>query len=220
MSKFLILTFFLLISSLCSAATKFKLWVPFTLTGNYGLVLYNIEPQLRLIYADNPFQQFLNNSGIGYQLSPHWQAWIGQTLSADSQDAVPGSADEYRIWQQIVGTRSLTHSRIVSRTRLEERKSFNFPDMAYRLRERVTWSTPLTPILAFVLYDEVFINLDTASWIITHALDQNRAYIGLEQKLSTTTYLSAGYLNQFINFVTNPQLDSVLVINIRVNLDT
>lgn len=104
-----------------------KMWSLLTLSGDYGRVVYYIEPQLRLIYRDNLFQQFLTNAGMGYKVAPNWQTWFGATFSADSQDAVAGSLDEYRLWQQIIWKRRLPSVSLISRTRFEERKSLFFP---------------------------------------------------------------------------------------------
>lgn len=196
-----------------------KLWSSFTLNGNYNLFLYYLEPQLRLAYADNPFQQFMTNVGGGYAVTPEWQFWFGETFSEDSQDAVPGSLDEYRLWEQILWNHPIQDNLLVSRTRLEERKSLNFTEWSIRIRERISFTKPLLKNLSFVISDEFFFNLNHTNWIVTKTFDQNRAYVGLEQQLSSNSYLSAGYMNQYLSF-SNPQYNSVMVINYRLNLFT
>lgn len=197
-----------------------KMWSLFTLNGNYDEFLYNIEPQLRVAYTTQyPFQQFLTNIGGGYALSNEWQAWLGQTFSADSQDALPGSLDEYRLWEQLVWNHSMQKNQLISRTRLEERKSLYFSPIACRLRERLLFKTPLTNNMSMIISDEFFINLNSVNWIITKRFDQNRAYIGVEQQLSPTMFLSAGYMNQYLSLKI-PQFNPVLVINFTVNLVT
>lgn len=195
-----------------------KLWTLLTLTGDYGRVVYYLEPQLRFVYGGTAFQQFLNNSGIGYKVVPNWQIWFGQTFSADSQDAVPGSLDEYRLWQQIVWKHRLPSASLISRTRFEERKSLNFSDWAYRLRQRVLLNKPITPKFSFVISDEIFLNINKVDWIITDQLDQNRAYIGVEQRLSKITYLGVGYMNQYLS-TPIPQSNHVLWLNWRIDLE-
>ncbi len=204
----------------CWATQQFdKFWSLVTINGNYGKNLYYIEPQLRLIYRDKPFQQFLTNYGLGYQTSKEWQLWLGQTFSADSQDAVAGSQDEYRIWEQAVWTHCFIKNQFISRTRLEERRSLSFNDWAIRLRERLYSNFPLTNNMALVIYDELFLNGNNANWIITKRFDQNRAYIGLEQQLAKNIYFSAGYLNQYLS-TPNPQSNQVFVLNWRFNLQS
>ena len=142
---------------------------------------------------------------------------MGQTFSADSQDAVAGSLDEYRIWEQALWHRQIDSTSIISRTRLEERKSLYFSEWAMRLRERLTISTPMTQNLSMVISNEIFMNLNHTNWIITQTLDQNRAYIGIEQALSKSAFLSIGYMNQYLS-TANKQFDQVLVINYHIQL--
>jgi hypothetical protein len=195
-----------------------KMWSLLTLSGDYGRIVYYIEPQLRLIYRDNQFQQFLTNAGMGYKVVPNWQIWFGQTFSADSQDAVAGSFDEYRLWQQIIWKCRLPSVSLISRTRFEERKSLFFSDWAYRLRQRALLNKPLINNLSIVISNEIFLNINKASWIITNRLDQNRAYLGIEQHLSENTYLGVGYMNQYLS-TPIPQLNHVLWVNWRIDLE-
>lgn len=195
-----------------------KMWSLLTLAGDYGKIVYSIEPQLRLIYNNNVFQQFLANSGIGYKIAPHYQIWLGQTFSADSQDAAPGSSDEYRLWQQLIWKHTLRSASVISRTRFEERKSFFFPDWAYRLRERILISKPLNENFSLVFNDEIFLNVNKVSWIITNRLDQNRAFFGLERRLTEKTYLGLGYINQYLS-TPIVQFNHVLWLNWRIDLE-
>ena len=68
-----------------------------------------------------------------------------------------------------------------------------------------------------VISNEIFMNLNHTNWIITQTLDQNRAYIGIEQALSKSAFLSIGYMNQYLS-TANKQFDQVLVINYHIQL--
>lgn len=197
--------------------TRDKFWSLLTLNGDYHNLVYTVEPQLRLVTPGGLFQQFLANTGLGYKMNSNWQLWIGQTFSADSQDAVPGSLDEYRLWQQIVWRQSFTQFNLTSRTRLEERRSLNFSEWAFRLRQRLTFNRPLTEIFSLVIYDEAFVSLNPVYWIITNTFDQNRAYIGVEQQVTKGGYIGAGYMNQYLS-TTPAQSDNVFVLNGRIEL--
>lgn len=205
-------------SPVIAAQQADKMWSVLTLSGDYGRIVYSIEPQLRLIYRDNLFQQFLTNSGVGYKVAPNWQIWFGQTFSADSQDSVVSSLDEYRLWQQIIWKQRLKSVSLISRTRFEERKSLFFSDWAYRLRQRVLLNKPLTNNLALVITNEIFLNTNKANWIITNRLDQNRAYVGVEQHMTENTYLGVGYMNQYLS-TPIPQYNNVLWINWRIDFE-
>ena len=209
-----------LISQAWSTQSYNKQWSSLTLMGNYGSVLYNIEPQFRLIDNQNdPFQQFLTNAGIGYKTTSDWSVWLGQTWGTVAQDASVASLEEYRIWEQVIWNHSFSYATINSRTRLEERKSLAFPDWAKRIRERVLVTSPLTENMSLVVSNEILVSLNKAQWITTQTFDQNRAYIGVEQRLSKIMYLSAGYMNQYLS-TRNRQVDNVLMVNLRVDLST
>jgi hypothetical protein len=60
--------------------------------------------------------------------------------------------------------------------------------------------------------------MNQASWIITDRLDQNRTYVGLEQRLSPRSYLGIGYMSQYISLPIT-QVDRVLVLTWRLDLE-
>ncbi len=213
----IILLIFLSPSWAVKSANKF--WSLLTLTGNYGLFLYNIEPQLRLIDASRPLNQFLANSGGGFQITPAWQFWLGQTLSTVSQDAEPGDFEEYRIWEQLVWQHQFNLIRLTSRTRLEQRKSFDYSTWANRLRERMLINVPLTTNYSLAVSNEILVNLNQVPWIATKTWDQNRAYVGIVQQLSESAFLSAGYMNQWI-YTPIMRSDRVFLVNLQINLAT
>lgn len=214
---FLFFIFITLSASAWSMDSTNKAWSSVTITGHHDSLLYLVEPQLRLIQHTNQFNQFLTNMGLGEALSERWQLWFGQTLSTLGQDVLPGSGDEYRLWQQILFTHPLSHSTFTARTRLEERKSFGYAYWAYRIRQHVHLRTPIKNELSLALGNEIMINLEGAPWITTQRWDQNRAYVGLTQKLSKTCSLSAGYMNQYL-FTSPPQDDHVFIMNVLFTL--
>lgn len=215
----LFVAFLSVTSPIMAVQSTDKLWSLITLSGNYGSFLYNIEPQLRLIDQNNTFNQFLTNAGGGYQVAPAWQLWLGQTIGTLSQDAGPGDYEEYRMWEQIVWQHSFDSAKLTSRTRLEQRKSFYFSEWANRFRERMLINIPLTTKISLALSNEILVNLNQVEWITTKTLDQNRAYVGLVQKLSPSTSFGIGYMNQLI-FTSIRQSDNVLVLNLQINLPT
>lgn len=206
-------------NSYASTSTS-KVWSSFTVNGTKGDTLYYVEPQVRLIDRNgDPFDmnQFLLNMGLGRSVSSQWQLWIGQTFATNSQDADPGDYEEYRLWQQAVWNNAYRNITMTSRSRLEERKSFDYSELSYRFRERLLTSFPLTHVISLELSDEIFFNLNHANWIATNTLDQNRAYIGFAQKISNTWSFGVGYMSQYLS--TSPaQWDNVLVLNLRLNM--
>jgi hypothetical protein len=205
--------------SLATDNSENRQWTLFTFTGNYGKVVYLVEPQLRLLTRRNNFNQFLNNTGAGYTFTKDWQIWLGQTMSTRAQDATIASNIEYRIWQQLLWSHDYSFGRAISRTRLEERKSENFANWAYRLRERVYFTKPIVNYISLAVNNEIFINLQTAPWITTNRWDQNRAYIGLAYSKSKMITYGAGYMSEIV-FSQPTQYNNVLLISMAVNLET
>lgn len=207
-----------------------KFWMPVTLNGNYGAFLYLVEPQLRLIepktsgsnQTRNFFNQFLNNIAGGREIYPEWQLWFGQAIGTTAQDAIKLSQDEYRAWEQLIWNHTLAQNiSINSRFRAEQRRSFNFPEWAFRLRERLIFSFPLKNNLSYELSDEIFYNLNSVPWIDTTAWDQNRFYIALVQTFSKHHAVALGYMSEYLfRDATPAQANNVLYLNIRYNLPT
>ncbi len=210
----------LLLWPLCGITAQHseKLWSLLTLNGDYGKVVYYVEPQLRLVYQNNLFQQFLTNAGLGYKVASNWQVWFGETFSADSQDTLASNLDEYRLWQQVIWKKQLPRLAIITRTRFEERKSLFFSEWGYRLRHRTLLNIPVANHISLVAYNEMFLNMNKTNWIITDRFDQNRAYLGIEQRLSKNTYFGVGYVNQFLS-TPRIQFNNVVALNWRIDME-
>lgn len=226
----MLLVFYLNATPAWSLISNNKFWMPVTLNGNYGSFLYFFEPQLRLIIPkasglnqrNNFFNQFLGNIAGGCEIHPEWQIWFGQTISTIAQDAISLSQEEYRSWEQIMWNHTtIKNIRINSRFRAEQRKSLNFPEWAFRIRERFIFNIPLTDKLSYELSDEILYNLNSVPWITSTAWDQNRFYIALVQQFSVHYAFALGYMNQYL-FRTAPleQANNILYLNLRYNLPT
>ena len=213
-----------------SVVTTNKFWLPITLNGNYGNFLYFVEPQPRVVEPETPFfirknnvfNQFLGNIAGGFEIYPEWQLWFGQAISTIAQDAVALSREEYRAWEQIIWHHeTLKNIKINSRFRAEQRKSLDFPEWAFRLRERLILNFPLTQNMSYELSDEILYNLNAVPWIDTTALDQNRAYLAIVQTFSAHYSFAVGYMSQYL-FRKAPlaQANNVLYLNFRYNLPT
>ncbi|MDF1678681.1 MAG: DUF2490 domain-containing protein [Legionellaceae bacterium] len=207
-----------------------KFWMPITLNGNYGNFLYFVEPQPRFVEPKTPqfnrrnsvFNQFLGNFAGGHKIYRGWDFWLGQTISTIAQDAVERSREEYRIWEQLMWNyQTQKDIKINSRFRAEQRKSLDFPQWAFRIRERLIINFPLTNNMSYEISDELLYNLNSVPWIDTTAFDQNRAYIAVVQTFSKNYAFAIGYMNQYL-FRDPPfaQANNVLFLNLRYNLPT
>lgn len=200
-----------------------KFWGLITYNANYQKFYYMLEPQIRLVYRNEPYEQFMLNAGGGIDIASKLQLWLGQTISNFSpynnvtEDVASNDLNEYRLWQQLLWTDIYSTGSVVFRSRLEERKSFNDTLWAARFRERGYWTIQFTNYQSLVLSDEFFINVKTVPWIVTKTFDQNRAYIGILQKMTPTTSFSISYMNQYLSR-TPVEINHAVVLNIFVNV--
>ncbi|WP_419418663.1 DUF2490 domain-containing protein [Legionella sp. D16C41] len=185
-----------------------KIWNTLTINLKHQNYRFYLEPQLRLQDAPNKLDQFLNNMGVGYQITPSLALWAGTTsLIVGSLNIAPNRS-EFRFWQQMTLMKNNKNYNLHWRTRLEERKRELFPDLNYRLRNRLTVNKVFYKSLGWVLANELLVNLNKPIWITTKTLDQNRFFIGISQKASKNLTVGIGYLNQYI-FTTEPIIGHV-----------
>lgn len=225
----------LMLSSTAFADIHFnKFWVPVTLNGNYDSFYYWFEPQFRFVepatftFSTRPyvirqnsiFQQFLGNIAGGGKIHPEWILWLGQTLTTESQDAIQSSQEEYRAFQQLTWDHDTFYGiHINSRFRVEERRSLDFSQWAFRMRERIILNIPLSNNMAYEISDEALYNLNSVPWIDTTAWDQNRFYIAVVQTFSDNFAFAVGYMNQYL-FSREQQINNIAYLNIRFFLPT
>ncbi|NBX84571.1 MAG: DUF2490 domain-containing protein [Gammaproteobacteria bacterium] len=183
----------------------FKTWTLYTFNGQYDKLLYSVEPQFRMVDQNSGYQQFLFNTGLGTWLDDKWQLWLGQTIvnnnSANNitDDITNTISGEYRLWQQInLVSNNTILGDFLFRTRLEERHPEFANNWSIRFRERMYWTISLTDRQSFVIGDEFFVNVKSAPWITTQTIDQNRVFLGIQQKSTPTLSINLSYLNQFL----------------------
>lgn len=210
-------------SSLIHSQNNFdKLWGLVSYTGQYHDYSYLIEPQLRLVNQQDGYEQFLVNAGGGTPVATNLQFWIGQTYTNFSpynnmtEDVAANDLNEYRLWQQFLWT--IPKASIVLKSRLEERYSFENSPWAVRFRERGYWIKDINHGYSLLLSDEAFINLKVVSWVPTKTFDQNRAYIGILKKMTSSLSFSISYMNQLI-FRSPLENNQGIVLNFFINME-
>lgn len=180
---------------------------------------YYLEPQLRFIDNQYTFNQALMMGGLGYQVKTDVILLAGLSYVLTKSNNTGEMFHEDRIWQQINWNMPVAFN-LTSRTRLEERKLTNNPEVAYRLRERLFARFPFLHWQnhSLSLFDEVFFNLNRPDWVAPHFFAQNRVFIGIGTQLSKTAVVDVGYLNQYI--IVSPdapnQLRNGLLISLTV----
>lgn len=217
--SFILLVFSMIFASYGHAnpeLQKAKLWTAIDVKGSLTEKFqYYLEPQLRLISRSQCFDEANLYVGVGYPLTPRMTFWIGNFFNTMNR-VEDGNIHQYRIWEQLSwNVVDSPFIKIESRTRLEQRKLEYQTDWALRLREKLTFSFPLTSHYSFIIYDEFFLNANNPYWVYHSLLNQNRAFAGFSIPLAKSAQLETGYLNQYVVGNTE-QLNHVLCFTLRV----
>lgn len=165
------------------------------------------------------FDTLILRPSVFYKLNTKASIWLGYD-TVINHPAEKSSYTENRLWEQFmyqfepVGSVSLT-----SRSRIEHRDREDYSEIAHRWRQmlRATMPSSLHPQLSWVMYDELFINLNTTDWVPQHGIDQNRLFLGVNWKLSQVSNAEIGYLNQFVNTTKIDRDNHVLLTTVRFN---
>jgi Protein of unknown function (DUF2490) len=176
-----------------------QVWVPiynrFTLSENFQ-GWFEVNPR----FGDNmsEIDQLLIRPALGYQLTPNLSLWQGYGWITNYQ---PNFRDEHRLYQEISYRPNLSGLRILSRTRLEERFVRSAVGIALRAREMLRVDFPIgrEGIWGLVVYDELFVNLNTIKRGPQSGFDQNRLFVGVHRKVNALLSFDFGYQNQSIN---------------------
>lgn len=187
---------------------------------------FNKETRLRwwfdghLRYLDDAggFNQSIIRPGIGYQVNENTNVWLGygwiNTLPASGNPIF----NEDRLWQQVLWSKQLGRQKVWSRSRLEQRFLSTGSDTGWRFRQFVKMDRPFheaTP-WSFVLWDEIFFDLNETSWGQRGSMGQNRVFVGIGRKMAGAhkPKIEIGYLNQFVrNIGSDDRFNHILSVN-------
>lgn len=179
------------------------------------------DAHLNLIDNKYVFEQAYASIGVGYQTSSSLQLFLINNYVVSEQ--LNGNIQqEYRLWQQAnwVISDNCRYS-LLSRTRLEERKNFASSQIALRFREQLTIRIPIQswPNYYYMLFDEVFFNLNHPAWVSDSFFQQNRAFIGISRNVSKLISVDIGYLNQYV-LGNKRQMNNVFYLNVNISPGT
>ncbi|WP_348643667.1 DUF2490 domain-containing protein [Methylocystis sp. L43] len=184
----------------------FRIWENVTTIAKLGSIDPSLEKWRLWLESQGRFRndgatadQALGRAGVGYALSDKVSLWLGYAhIATFPQDAK--TQHENRIWQQVLLTDKATFGDMTSRTRLEQRFIQNVNPVEWRLRQFVRFSHPLweNAPLSLVLWDEVFVRLNSTTPSTRFGFDQNRGFAGLGYSFSEKARVEVGYMNQLI----------------------
>jgi hypothetical protein len=170
----------------------------------------HLESQLRRAELGGDWQQLLLRPGINYTLNPNVSfsagyAWVNTWPYGEYP--VRHEFPEHRLWEQASFTHQALGLEWTHRFRLEQRRiaemvvsdgnwsvgNWRYENrLRYMLRTTVPLSSDKNWYLA--LWDEVFFNF--GSNVSGNHFDQNRFFVGVGRKLSATTRVELGLLEQ------------------------
>lgn len=218
--------------------SDFRLWTPVYLTVKLpSKFIAYMEANPRIGDDVTNIDQLLLRPAIGYQLTEHlslWQgyAWVGNFNQPHTPPQSP-FFQESRIFQQAIYTQKFGDFKFMSRTRMEERWIEHAAGTALRFRQmfKLSYPLPVAPDWALVVYDEIFMNLNSVDTVDDvrrggkgpgAGIDQNRLFLGINKTFNQYFNVDIGYQNQMLNSRTlhgNANLiNHILLLQFYINL--
>lgn len=189
-----------------AAEEDFRIWENITTIVKLGAINPGLDKWRLWIEGQGRFRdnagaadQGLARSGVGYALDDRTSLWLGYAHVWTFPQDRPVNRED-RIWQQVLLTDKAAFGDWSSRTRLEQRFIEGINPVEWRLRQFVRFSTPLgdgSP-LSLVVWDEVFLRLNSTTPAARFGFDQNRAFAGFGYTFSEKARIEVGYMNQLI----------------------
>ena len=142
--------------------------------------------------------QLIVRPAVGYKLTDHLSLWQGYAWAANYQ---PRFIEENRVYQQLTYSSKFSSLKVISRSRLEERFIDHADGTAFRFRTGLRGEFPLpqAPGWAIVMFDEIFVNLNTVGNGPDSGFNQNRFFLGMNHKVTEHFNFDLGYQVQALN---------------------
>ena len=190
------------------------LWVNYVGDHPLGSTKWGIhlEAQIRRSDYGGDWQQLLIRPGINYTLNPHVTLSGGYArVTTYPYGDYPAVDDfpENRFWEQVAVTHKALGLEWTHRFRLEQRLigelaryeedgDYHVKDWRYenRIRYMLRTTIPITADKKWYVpvWDEVFVNF--GGNVKRNYFDQNRAFVGIGRKLTDSTRLEVGFMEQ------------------------
>lgn len=178
----------------------FRLWQTVIMEGNFTAdIRWYAEIQGRWRDDVKQFDQAILRPAINYGLSDKSTLWFGYSY-VDTQ-TVNGHTSEDRWWQQFQYVSNFNDVTWLSRTRLEQRNLDGADRASNRIRQQLRASWPMNNLndLNYLVWNELFWNINTTEWAGESGFNQNRLFTGIMWKCTNQSRLEIGYLNQYVN---------------------
>jgi hypothetical protein len=148
--------------------------------------------------------KLLVRPAIGYRLNGKLSLWQGYGWTPGFR---PRFGDEHRFFQQFLYEDKLGGTSIVDRARLEERLIAGTGGMSLRFRNMIRVVHPISRDHRWlaIVWDEVFVHLNTLGNGPEAGFDQNRFFAGVGRDVNRHLRVETGYL---LNNVNRPRTSS------------
>lgn len=186
----------------CYAETTNSQWTMIlsrTRISEHWLVHLDLHPRFDLedsdTHGDPDLRQLLVWPGISYRLSDSWLAYMGYRLSESYNPRNTG----HDLIQDIWYTNRTPDWTFIQRIRAEELSVTSGDEIPHRWRFLSQVSIPIYSFdtVSFVLNDELFFYLNSASPSMQQGFTENRTFAGLAFSLPEATTIQIGYQNQY-----------------------
>jgi Protein of unknown function (DUF2490) len=198
-----------------------RYWLNISLLGNLPAQDWNWTLDLRPRWRDEGrnFDQFIASGFINKNLSPKFALGLGIDHVQNHPAGLESFEENRLVPQMQYKFDDIAGIKLQSRTRFEFRTREDFDDTAFRLREMIRASYPLSfnPKLSLLVFDELMINFNNTDWNVRRGIDQNRVFAGVAYQANTQTGFEFGYLNQYVNTRTIDRENHILTATFRYN---
>jgi len=164
-----------------------------------------LEGQSRWDDDWNHWYQGMLRAAVGYSLSDRATVWAGYTW-LPTQQLGKASVQQQDVWPAFRYVLPTDFGTLTLRTMVEANfLPGNNGDVRFRPRQMIRFLHPLAfePRLSLIVWDEVFVRINSTPAGGQSGFDQNRAFAGLGWTFSQNVRTELGYMNQYIDNATH-----------------
>ncbi len=187
------------------------------LNDHWGLYL---EAQNRLGQNFSGERRVLVRPAVKYKINNNTSLWLGYAWTPGFTNG--NLNNENRLWQQVAYNKRFTNKlESFNYFRLEERFIEGAGSTSIRNRLLAGLKYPIlnSKTWKFVVFDEIFINYNSADNGPQAGCDQNRIFTGVEKTFNDHLSLTTGYLLDYISVPDQPdQLIHAIRMHMNVNI--
>jgi hypothetical protein len=178
----------------------FQVWAPAILQLDIGPKVLRgwFEVQPRFDEDAGQLGVLLTRPALGVYVRPWLTAWAGY---AYVERLRPEYAHEHRAWEQLQANATVDEesgTKVMARLRVEHRLREGEDPVAHRVRLLVRAQRALADLkpmsLHGIVWNEVFVGLNTVKWGPASGFDRNRSFIGLGLQMIPEARFEVGYM--------------------------